>query len=80
MTNQAKSRTRRYIPDYTKAQPPRNGIDCFYAMLVQGGIILRLEANELVIDAPLNNVSPVLRAAVEKRKQRLIAHLRSLPK
>ena len=71
---------RRYIPDYTKAQPPKNGIEFFYAMLVQGGILLRLDGDELVIEAPLNNVSPILRDAVEKRRDRLIAHLRSLPK
>jgi len=71
--------TRRYIPDYTKAAPVRRGIDMFYAMLVQGGIILRLEGENLVIDAPLNNVSPVLREAVEKRKAALVAHIRSLP-
>lgn len=71
--------TRRYMPDYTKAAPPRRGIDMFYAMLVQGGIILRLEGDNLVIDAPLGNVSPVLRAAVDKRKAALIQHIRSLP-
>jgi hypothetical protein len=75
----SKPKPRRYIPDYTKAAPPRNGVDMFYAMLVQGGILLRIEDNELVIDAPLNNVSPVLREAVEKRKEKLMAHLRSLP-
>jgi len=76
---QTRTKARRYIPDYTKAQPVRNGIDMFYAMLVQGGIILRLEANELVIDAPLGNVSPVMQQAIDKRRDRLIAHLRSLP-
>jgi hypothetical protein len=75
----SKPKPRRYIPDYTKAAPPRNGVDMFYAMLVQGGILLRIEDNELVIDAPLNNVSPVLRQAVEKRKAALIAHIRRLP-
>ena len=77
----SKPRTnRRYIPDYTKAAPPARGIDMFYAMLVQGGIILRLDGDNLIIDAPLNNVSPVLQAAVEKRKAALVEHLKGLPK
>ena len=77
----SKPRTnRRYIPDYTKAAPPARGIDMFYAMLVQGGIILRLDGDNLIIDAPLNNVSPVLQAAVEKRKAELVAHLKGLPR
>ncbi len=68
-------------PDYTKAAPPARGIDMFYAMLVQGGIFLTLgEGDALVIHAPLNNVSPVLQAAVEKRKAALVAHLKGLPK
>lgn len=67
-------------PDYTKAAPPARGIDMFYAMLVQGGIILRLDGDNLIIDAPLNNVSPVLQAAVEKRKAALVEHLKGLPK
>jgi len=76
-----KPRTRRYIPDYTKAAPVRRGIDMFYAMLVQGGIFLTIgEGDTLVIHAPLNNVSPVLREAVEKRKAALLAHLKGLPK
>jgi hypothetical protein len=76
----SKPKPRRYIPDYTKAAPPRNGIDMFYAMLVQGGILLTIgEGDTLVIHAPLNNVSPVLQAAVEKRKAALVEHLRSLP-
>jgi hypothetical protein len=75
----SKPKQRRYTPDYTKAAPPKRGIDMFYAMLVQGGIILRLDGDTLIIDAPLNNVSPVLREAVEKRKAVLVAHIRSLP-
>ena len=72
--------TKFHRPDYTKAAPPARGIEYFYAMLVQGGILLTLgEGDTLVIHAPLNNVSPVLQAAVEKRKEKLVAHLRSLP-
>jgi hypothetical protein len=71
---------RRYIPDYTKAAPPARGIEYFYAMLVQGGILLRLDGNNIVIDAPNNNVSPVLREAVEKRNAALVAHLKGLPR
>ena len=72
--------TRRYIPDYTKAAPPARGIEYFYAMLVQGGILLRLDGDNLIIDAPLDNVSPVLRQAVEKRKAALVEHLKGLPR
>ena len=77
---QTRTKPRRYIPDYTKAQPVRNGIDMFYAMLVQGGIILTIgDGDNLVIHAPMNNVSPVMQQAIDKRKKRLIEHLRSLP-
>lgn len=78
----SKPRTNRhYRPDYTKAAPPARGIEYFYAMLVQGGIFLTIgEGDTLVIHAPLDNVSPVLQAAVEKRKAALVAHLKGLPK
>lgn len=76
----SKPRTRRHFTrDYTKAAPPKHGIEYFYAMLVQGGILLRLDGDDLIIDAPNNNVSPVLREQVEKRKEKLVAHIRSLP-
>ena len=77
----SKPRTRHFTRDYTKAAPPRRGIDMFYAMLVQGGILLTIgEGDTLVIHAPLGNVSPVLREAVDKRMAALVAHLKGLPK
>ncbi len=71
-----KRTTRRYIP----TPKPRGNISAYYAMLLQGGIILRIENDELVIDALENKISPILKNAVEKRKAALLAHLRSLPK
>lgn len=75
-----KPKQRHFTRDYTKAAPPARGIEYFYAMLVQGGILLRLDGDNLIIDAPNNNLSPVLREAVEKRKAALIQHLKGLPR
>lgn len=56
-----------------------NNAESYYMTLISAGILLRLDGDNLIIDAPNNNVSPVLQAAVEKRKAALVAHLRSLP-
>lgn len=57
-----------------------NNTESYYMTLLSAGILLTLgEGDTLVIHAPLNNVSPVLREAVDKRKAALVAHLRSLP-
>ena len=56
-----------------------NNAESYYMTLLSAGILLRLDGDNLIIDAPLNNVSPVLQAAVEKRKAALVEHLRSLP-
>ena len=56
-----------------------NNAESYYMTLLSAGILLRLDGDNLIIDAPLDNVSPVLREQVEKRKDKLVAHLRSLP-
>ena len=57
-----------------------NNAESYYMTLLSAGILLRLDGDNLIIDAPLNNVSPVLQAAVEKRKAALIQHLKGLPR
>ena len=57
-----------------------NSAESYYMTLLSAGGCRRLDGDNLIIDAPLNNVSPVLQAAVEKRKAALVEHLKGLPK
>lgn len=54
----------------------KQGVECFYQSLIAFGILLRLVDNEIVIESPHQNLSPVLRQEVEKRKYLLIRLLR----
>jgi len=70
----------KYARNYDAIPRPKSGIQCFYQMLIAGGILVTEHNNELTIQAPHNNVSPVLQKEIDKRKAALIQHLRSLPK
>ena len=67
-----------YTRNYDRMPKSKRGVECFYAMLVAGGIFLTLDNGQLVIHAPGDNVSPVLRSEIAKREQALIAHVRGL--
>lgn len=55
----------------------RTGIEYFYAGLLSHGITLELLPGDMIqILAPDNNVSPVLRDAIVKRKAALLPLLR----
>jgi DNA-binding transcriptional regulator YhcF (GntR family) len=70
--------TRRFTRNYDPAPKNLSGIQCFYQSLVGWGIVVTIKGNELVIKGPGDKVSPVLEQAIEKRKDKLIAHIRGL--
>ena len=72
--------TRRFTRNYDPAPKNKSGIDCFYQSLIGWGVIVTVANGELVITAPNDNVSPALRQAVERRKDKLIKHIEGLPK
>lgn len=65
---------------FTKADrmpPKRTGIEQFYLGLLSAGISLQVvDGDRIAIYAPQNNVSPVLKQAIEKRRAALLPLLR----
>lgn len=70
-------KTNRRFTAADRMPKPANGIECFYATLLSHGITLQLLPGDMIrILAPDNNVSPVLRNAIVKRKAELLPLLK----